>query len=203
MHINEIRERFYKALNAATLVLPVLFWTLVIYAFDEPLVAGLTVAAALIHESGHLLYSLVSGRKTYLYGAFSGFRIRRTEHRSYGDEIMLYLSGALFNLLASLFVLPCVSRSYYALLFLSLNLATAISNLLPIRGQDGYGILRTLLEMKSAGSSMHGLLNGASFVTTAFLSLLSLYLMQKCNGGYWIYSIFILSLFSEMGRTLK
>ena len=202
MHINEIKERFYKVASAVTLALPVLFWTLVIYAFDEPLIAGLTVAAALIHESGHLLYAFISGWEGSFRGALTGFRLQKLKHLCYRDEILLYLSGPLFNVLAALIILPYSTRNYYALLFIALNLATAVSNLLPIRGQDGYGVLRTVLDMKCAGSSAHGLLNGASFFFTSFLSLLSLYLMQKCNGGYWIYAIFILSLFSEMGRTL-
>ena len=43
-----------KIVTVFTEVLSVVFWVLVIFGFDLPYVAVLTIAAALIHELAHL-----------------------------------------------------------------------------------------------------------------------------------------------------
>lgn len=203
MHITEFRALGTKLLRFFNSVLPVIFWILLIFAFDEPCAAVLTAIAALIHESGHLLYLFFTFGEGRLFGALTGFRIQK-KRRGYGDEIKLLLAGPLLNLIfgiASLFAIPLLGE--YAALFSVLNLATAVSNLLPVRGHDGYGIIRAIMDMRYAPSVFYDALEAVSFFLTALLSLVSLYLMDRCDCGYWLYALFIAALISEIKHRLE
>lgn len=203
MHITEFRTFVTKLWRFFNAVLPVLFWILLIFAFDEPCAAVLTALAALIHESGHLLYLLLTSGDGRLIGVLSGFRIQ-IQRRGYTDEIKLLLAGPLFNLIFAIIALfAVVLLGEYATLFSMLNLATAVSNLLPVRGHDGYGIIRAILDMKYAPAAFYNALGGVSFFLTALLSLISLYLMDRCDCGYWLYALFIAALISEINSRLK
>lgn len=205
MHNNEIKRYFSRFLTFVGGVLPILFWLLLIYGFDEPCVAGVTVIAAIIHEAGHEGYVFFKCGLPYsVRGALSGFRIRRKEHFSYCEEIKLYFAGPFANFAAALTSLPflCISRDYIGL-FALINIATAVSNLLPVKGHDGYGIVKTYLEMKETPEIYFSILMAFSFVFVILLCFFSLYLMDRCDGGYWIYGIFIISLISEISNMLK
>jgi hypothetical protein len=71
---------------------------------------------------------------------------------------------------------------------------TAVSNLLPLKGYDGYRILSCLLSLLPAEDVTHRILERLSFSITVALCFVSLYFMARFNGGYWIFFIFILSL---------
>ncbi len=205
MHNNEFTGYFLRFLILIGGFLPILFWLSLIYGFDEPCAAGITVIAAVIHEAGHEAYLLLFGHMSFsLKGVLSGFRINNTARLGYKEEIKLYIAGPAANLIVSIIALPFLNIiNDYGLLFVFINLATAFSNLLPIRGHDGYGIIKTCLEMKEYGNFAFKVLRTVSFISIAVLCLFSLYLMDRYDGGYWIYGIFLLSLISEMSDSVK
>ena len=93
-------------------------------------------------------------------------------------------------LFALLCLFPTPLDKGYIQVFAVLNLATAVSNLLPIEGYDGYGIILTILEAKEASSRSYvilGLVSRAIIMTTCIFSLC---LIDRVNGGYWIFAIF-------------
>ena len=204
MHINE-KRRFITAISSVfTRFLPILFWLLLIYGFDEPYAAGLTVVSAAVHEGAHLLAMHTLNGLGRLSGSLSGMKIRRARQRSYAEEIAILLAGPLSNLAfcaLGFTLMPIFAE--YALHLALINLLTALSNFLPVRGHDGYGILSFLLDARQAGRSLYSLLDALSFSLTAFFSLTALYLMERFDAGYWIWALFTASLLSEIKRAVS
>ncbi len=202
MHINELKTKLLILIKGFERFLPLLFWIFFLYGFDEPYIAGLTVIAAAIHECGHegLLF-LRTGRVSPIKSVLSGMRISANCRLSYRDEMLLYLFGPLANLLAAgvaLLFLPVFGKKVF--LFSVINLASALANLLPVEGYDGYGAIRAAMLLFDAPEHCHRLLSFLSLSTVAFMCFLSLYLMDRLDGGYWIYAVFISALISRFAR---
>jgi hypothetical protein len=205
MQNNEIRRRITKIATFFDRFLAFIFCILVIFAFADAKTGVLTLFAALIHELGHVSYLFISrGRLYFPSGALNGFKIKHTSLLSYPEQILLYASGPLFNLIAALVALPFFGANHgYVELFALINLTTAISNLLPIQGYDGYGIICTFLKWGGLFGSFHKVVYAISFSFTVLLSFISLYLMLRFGSGYWIYAVFFLSVFSTVRAVLK
>ena len=187
---------FVRALNLILSILPVFFWALLIFGIDDSAMGLMTILSAIIHESGHIVWILkVKGSRLTIRGVLSGFRIRANGRMSYDDEIMMYLSGPFANVL--IFLLCCFCGICFGAPlrpFALINLATALSNLLPIKGYDGYGILRTIIAKRDSSGDLERAL---SFLSTALIftfCILSLYLINRLGGGYWIFFIFFFSM---------
>ena len=180
-------------------VLPVFFWGFLIFGFEESEVAVITILCAIIHECGHLLCILLQSGKINLRGAISGFRINTSRIKSYGQEIAIYLCGPLANLISALVLsLPLVSRSDFSETASLLNIATAISNLLPIKGYDGYGILRAVIMRSGSHDKLLYLLERVSSSLIFLLCIFSLYLIDRQGGGYWIFALFFFSMIKSI-----
>ncbi|MBE6644052.1 MAG: hypothetical protein E7612_01580 [Ruminococcaceae bacterium] len=184
--------------------LTLLFWVILTFGFDTPSVAILTVIAALIHEAGHILvlYTLNKSSCALPRAKLSGFRIK-TGILSYKEELYSALAGPLFNLWTGAFSL-LISKSPLLSIFSLLNFMTAISNLLPIKGYDGYKALSCFLMIISRdGSKFESVLRLISFLLSCLLTFFSLFLILKIGEGYWIFFIFFSILFSEIVDNIK
>lgn len=201
----QFNEFFHEYLKYTKALVPILFWLLLIFAFESPEEGCMTILAAVIHESGHVLYThLCLNRPSAPYGALSGLRIKRVGVLSYGDEIMLYLSGPLANLIGTLVALPCYGSSpRFVKDFAVINLLTMLSNLLPIEGYDGYGAIVAIAGSLGKGETLPDILRWISFFFTLLMVLISLYLMYYLNGGYWIYVVFTVSALSFIKKSLN
>ena len=175
-----------KILNFLISILPPLFWGLIIFGFEEPYIAILSIISALIHECGHIIFMERAG---CMRGVLSGFRIKATSMVTYRQKILGYLGGPLANIAVSLALIPFLGSQYLRMLAI-LNLATATSNLLPIEGYDGYGIIKTILESRECPSIAFSILSYVSGGLVLCFTLFSLYLMDRVGGGYWIFAIF-------------
>ena len=179
-------------------ILPIIFWISLIFGFDTPYIAILTIISAAIHELGHCaaIYFL-SGKGARVRGHASGFRIRRTERRSYLDEIIVLLSGPFMNIAICLLVFPFrYFEDGYIRTFAFVNLATGLSNLMPLEGYDGYGALAELL--RSAGKAdfiRH--IEALSFVLSTCVTFIALYLIDRFGEGYWIFGLFFFTVLSK------
>ncbi len=185
-------------------VLPIVFWASLIFGFDSPYIATLTIISALIHEAGHLTALKLIGIKTAdVYGHFSGFRIKYHGMLSYSKEIIILLSGPLANLIIYLVTIPMTNAmNGYLQIFGFINLVTAISNMLPIEGFDGYGILYNFMLLKDQGNHIR-LIELFSLFLTIALTFFSLYLINKFGNGYWIFGIFFFMTMSKLVKTKK
>lgn len=205
MHINEIKATLLKILTVCERLLTLLFLIFLIYGFDEPYTAGLTLIAALIHEGGHEAFLFISGgHGGRIRARLSGFGIKGPSAQSYGKEIMLYLCGPAANfVLAAIFLFLVPALGDYARAGAFINLATGVSNLLPLPGYDGYGIIRTLLDAYAMPSVCYKLLSAAALTVSALVSWFSLYLLSRVGDGYWIYALFISGTLSVISGSLK
>jgi Zn-dependent protease len=135
-------------------------------------------------------------------GVLSGFRIKSEGIGSYRQRILGYLGGPMSNIISSLLFFAFFRGEYFRMLAM-LNMATALSNLLPIEGYDGYGIILSIIEMKECGSLSHRVLTRVSTGLILCFTIFSLYLMDRVGGGYWIFAIFFSFLIKVIDRDIS
>ncbi len=184
-------------------LLPIMLWMTVIFGFDAPYMAVLTVLCALIHECGHIGASMLIGGRAKARTDITGFRIKCSGVRGYKEQISILAAGPTANIAMYLISIPLQdSLCGYIKIFGLLNLATAISNLLPIEQYDGYGIVNEWLTMKQNDRGKC-VLEAISFSFTALMTFLSLYIIAALNSGYWIFCLFFASMLSKMVKLSK
>ena len=195
------RYRVIEILNLLSYsVLPILFWVSIIFGFDTPCIAILTIVAAILHELGHYLAIFCLSGGGQLRGHSSGFRIKQQESLSYRKQIFVLLSGPLLNILIFFICLPFGDRLYgYIKLFGYINAATGVSNLLPLEGYDGYGALRELFRY-FARDDLTFRLEMFSFVMSICMTFISLYLIDRFSEGYWIFGLFFVAVLSKIAN---
>lgn len=181
-------------------LLPMLFWILLIFGFDLPYIAIMTLITAIIHELGHILATCKIIGNFKLKSAIGGLRLSTKIGISYKNEIIISASGPLANLFVFLLLLPFFKFNDYLLTFGIINLLTAFSNLLPIESYDGYRIILSFGMLFGFGDTFIGILQKLSFVLLSLLSFIALYLMKKADVGYWIFFIFIAILIKTITR---
>ena len=190
---------FIKALSES--ILPLVFWVFLIFGFDVPYIAILTIISAIIHEIGHIsAIAFLCDRYEMPVGRIFGFRIKRSGSLSYKGECAILAAGPLINLAVFLLTLPFRSRlDGYIGIFGFVNFATAISNLLPVEGYDGYGIIEQALASKNLTQSLK-ILDLFSFFICVMAIFISLYLIEKADSGYWIFAIFFAMMISKLKK---
>ena len=202
MHNNEIKGKIRSFTKILGTLLPLLFWISLIFSFDSPCVACATLICIGIHELGHVAVIFLLGRSpSRLRGILSGMKIKAI-CPSYREELLTYLGGPLANFTAALAALPFLKNEYAAILF-AVNAATCFSNLLPVEGYDGYGILRCIGECSDSPYRFFRLLGGISLFTTASLTIISLYMMDRLGEGYWIFFVFFVSTLKKLSNLVK
>ena len=190
------RRYILRALRLIIKVLPVSFWLVLLFAFDKPYIAVLTLISAVIHELGHVLALAKFSRGFRFFGVSSGFRLSSESSLSYRAELFTALCGPLANFCVILLLLPFLFLgSYpYASIFCAVNLFTAVSNLVPLEGYDGYRAIACFINRHSESRIHTEILKAISFLLTALIALISLYIIRSFDGGYWIFFIFLASL---------
>ena len=204
MHINEKTAPVSRLFKLAESILTAFFWILVIYGFDSPGIAGITLTAVAIHECGHLLVGGLGGGVGLPRARAFGLAIRTVGVRSYGDELLLYLGGPMANIAVWLITLPCSALldGYIGAVGV-VNLLSGLSNLLPVEGYDGYGVIRTLLDARVAGAIGYRLLSLTSLLFTVTLTFLSLYFIYRVGEGYWIFAVFLRASLKSLSKWLS
>ena len=175
--------------------LAVTFWSLTLFGFDLVYIGVLTVIAALIHEMGHIGAMLILNKSVSSApsGRVYGFRIK-TGVLSYKQEIIVSMAGPFVNILFSILFF---NKNDYLSSFALINLMTATSNLLPIENYDGYRALYATVSLASKKEDLAArVLPKLSFVFSALICFISLYMMLTLGEGYWIFAIFLSSLIS-------
>lgn len=185
----------------AETLFPLIFWVLLIFGFDSPDVAVLTIIAALIHELGHICAIALTRRAAVMRSHVSGFRIRCSAS-GYRDEILTLAAGPLANIMVFFLALPFFGvANGYIMLLGYINLLSGMSNLLPVEGYDGYGILHSIASALNSHTFLR-ILYGFSFFLSILLTFLSLYLILRFGSGYWIFGIFFITLTGKIRKNL-
>ncbi len=206
MHYNERTNAIKVFLKALLHCLPALFWCLLLFSFDTPYIAVISIVCAVIHECGHELYICrKSGKLRMPRGAVNGLKISYDElsRLSYSEEAMLYAAGPLANILSAMLFPIYSSTGEYGACFAIINLTTAISNLIPIKCYDGYGILNAFLKKTLPCHLSQRITETLSFGFTLVLCITSLYFIDRFGESYWIFFVFLASLLSGIAGSLK
>lgn len=176
-------------LNSLKSLLGASFWIILMLSFSDLHMTLNMLLSALLHEAGHVLALLLINKDfSFPRAVSSGFRIKTKSHLSYKEEIFVCAAGPLANIIVSLFLFCCNTE------FAVINLATAVSNLLPLPECDGYKILYDLFSLLFDFEKSAAIMQRVSLVFLAVSVFLSLFLILKLNGGYWIFCIFFILL---------
>lgn len=183
-------------------ILPVVFWLCIIYSFDETIAASITIIAMVIHELGHVICIFFFTKRWQIpKGAFNGLRLTEAKVLSYPKQIMQYSAGVLFNLLAAICMIPWKKTfGDYATLFIILNVATAVSNLFPIEGYDGYRIVELLIEYLALDYIAFRAFEILSFVFIFAMCIFSIFFVYTFGNGYWAMGIFLFASIKKLHK---
>ena len=181
-------------------VLPTLFWVCIMLAFDSPAICILTLSAAAIHEIGHILFAVLikRGDISLPRATLFGLKIDTGRLLSYKEEAIIAAGGPLVNLGVFLLSLPFFSLNEYVSLVGMINLFTAVTNLLPMRGYDGGRIIRAVLLSRYNIGIVDTVSSILTLLTAASLSVISLIVIMLVGEGYWIFAFFFSVLLSEI-----
>ena len=202
---NMTRYRVIELLELlSSSVLPIIFWVSLIFGFDAPYIAILTIIAAILHEIGHIVAIHVFTKgDAKIRGHASGFRIKGNGPISYAREIAVTLSGPATNLAIYLVCIPLGQLlGTYVKMIGYINLATGVSNLLPIEGHDGYGAIRLLLTKRGRTGCIKAL-EIFSFCVCITVTFASLHLIDRFGEGYWIFGLFFCTMLSKLSFFVK
>ena len=204
MHFNKFNRTFLHFCDQISSFLPLLFWILLIYGFADSESASVTILAAVIHELGHELYAFLNRGKTFrLRGTLSGFRIKKSSHASYLFDAGLYAAGPVANLISAALVMAFPLHPTYKSLFITIGLATAASNLFPIEGYDGYGVISSLIKHFGKEERLLPVLQNTSFVFLILITWFSLYIVGKIGDSFWMAGLFLISLIGEVSKRMN
>lgn len=174
------------------------------------------LAAALVHEVGHLLAAGLCGvRITGMRFDLFGARLDLPGLLSYRQELVVALGGPLINLLSVCLILPiwralgypCVGVSAlptdiparFLAYFVPASLGLCAVNLLPVRTLDGGRALSCLLALCFGEAAARYVLSLLSTVVLGALWLLSVYALLRV--GQFL-ALFVFS-FSLLVRALR
>lgn len=192
MNIDKRKKRI-RILAYAERILTLLFFLLLLFGFDAPSLALMTLTSALMHEGGHLLALALLGIRGGRFSArLNGLICTPARPLSYREEIAVAAAGPLTNLGFSLlfFFLRPLGRAFFTS-FALCELFTALSNLIPVRGYDGEKILSAVLSLRGYTGRFSERL---SLLLTVSFVFFSLALIGTVGEGYWIFGVFFVSL---------
>ncbi len=203
MHNNKILKIITFLFRVIIFILPLIFWGLMIFALDTPYAASSTIIAVAVHECGHKAAIFMSGiGHSAIRPVLSGFRIKIAAHSSYNTDILCAAAGPLSNLLLVCFSLPLCLLSLDAYItFAVVNFVTALSNLLPVKGFDGYAILIALAGKSSKENFFISIIETFSFLTVCTFTFMALYFIEKIDEGYWFFFLFFFYLLTEITKS--
>ena len=180
---NHKRHFILKTLDKLTRILPFLFWGLLILGFDEPYSAILTLISAILHEGAHYIAALHFGGAR-VRARLHGFGLSPRGRLSYSEELIVVAAGPLANLAAFALLCPFGRESDYLYALAIINLLTAVSNLIPFAGNDGYRIALAVFSWLGVRGA-EAVLNRLSAILCFIACIFSLYAVSRLNAGYF------------------
>lgn len=153
----------------------------------------LIIAAAVIHELGHLIAMLICNVKMECITVYPfGLDIHTSSQaKSYKHEIFIKSAGILINIIALLFCIPFIDNLYVSFFALS-NIIFAILNIMPISSLDGGGMLENFLLMYIDPLSVNKVMKIVSFIFIIILWIFAMYMLFYTNYNF---SLFAMSLY--------
>lgn len=151
----------------------------------------------LIHELAHLIAAKCLGlslKSIVIYPFGLNLRLNNTILFGICDEMILYFSGPLANIIMALIALPFTSNSIFIYDFYFKNIALFIINLMPIIPLDGGMIFKKLMIYKFGFKMGERVVKALSVILCALLVFFSGYLLHinRFNPSVCIFAAFIL-----------
>ena len=202
MHIHKKSIFLGRFFEICLMLLSGLFWILALFGFDEPTVAIITLIAVAIHEFGHEAMLFVLKKPLRLpFPRADGLKIKSRAFLSYKEEVAVLVGGPFANLMFALTAPLLFPKSELLELFSLINGLTALTNLIPVRGYDGYKIIGAIAEHFEFVSLKRGL-EVCSLLFASAIMLLSLYAIDRLDAGYWIFGVFFIFLIKEVKNSI-
>lgn len=181
-------------------ILPALFWLTLMLAFDSVYICVITCICAAAHEVGHIGAAIAvrHGGVSISKATLTGLKIHTGGILSYKEELIIASGGPIANLVFFLFCLPFFDMNEYFVALGVINLLTAFSNLIPIRGYDGYRIIGSALSLFDMKWRVDDIMSALTVAFSAAATLISLVLLMLVGEGYWFFAIFFAVLLKEI-----
>ena len=193
-------RRFCRFSDKLCHFLFLLFLILILYGFDSRAFAHLSLISAGIHEIAHVLIGVFTAKIDAPRTAFDGLRLPLSLIKSTRTaELLTTIAGPSANLLCALFML---SNSPYLYEFGAISLITAIANLLPCHGNDGYRILDILLS-RGGLSSYSTVLDCLSLFNSAAILFFALFASYQTGSALWLSSVYLVYTVLELEKMRK
>ncbi len=174
--------------------------TLLAWVLTNPLYGVAALAAATLHELGHLFVARLLGI-SFREMSITPFGAALTPADSLGgytDELLVAAAGPFINLFSVLAALPWIQGKGELLSFFVLaSLFLGILNLLPVLGFDGGRMLSCFLSRYIPEATAEKVLCVTSFVTLFFLWSFSVYLLLRVGSSLSLF-VFSCSLFCRL-----
>ena len=160
----------------------------------------LMLLSAFIHETGHILaLKIYKIRiKALVLGLFGGTIFLENKLVSYRRDIVISLSGSLFNLLFAFILFFFVRYRFTPMLFFFFlsNFSYGVFNLLPISALDGGQALRSAMLIKKEPYEAERLIGFVSRLTLFLLAIGGLYLVKLSSFNISLF-VLVLLLYAE------
>ncbi len=172
-----------------------LFLVLVCYFNRNLEIMLLSYSVIFFHELAHLAAAKIIGLKASHITLFPfGVNLKLKNSLVYGiaDEILLYLSGPLFNIIMALISIPMIDKGRYWELFYINNLSLFIFNILPIVPMDGGIVLKKIISRGVGYRRSEILLKTISVFLIIVIMVFEINLLIKNNFNF---SILLVSVF--------
>lgn len=178
---------------------------LVLIFGDNSVYTMIALAAAAVHEAGHLIAAAALGVKlgSFSLGLFGARLGLAVPLYSYKREWLLCAAGPALNLLtggAAYYIYRCCGSSEklkYVLFFAIASFFLAVLNLLPIKNFDGGRMLLCLAAPKIGIYSAEKITEILSFAFVLLIWVMSLYLMLRVGSSLALF-VFSSALFAEL-----
>lgn len=194
-------RRFFVFSDKLCRFLFLFFLVLILYGSDSMAFAHLSLICAVIHETAHVMAGvLTEARFKAPRGAYDGLRLPLELIKSSRfSELIIISAGPASNLLCAFFML---SESAYLYEFGAISLISALANLIPCHGNDGYRILNVLLS-KDADNRHSLALDYLSLFNSATILFFSLFMSYRTGCALWLSSVYLIYTLLELEKTRK
>ena len=165
--------------------IPTIIMLVFMFLLDFSPFVLLMLAAALLHELGHIAAMLICGVNIERITVYPfGFDIRTSSHvKSYKHELLIKSAGILINITVLLICVP-FTDSLYISFFMMSNTVLALLNILPVSSLDGGGMLECLLLMYINPPAVIKIMKAVSFVFIVILWIIAVYILFYTNYNF-------------------
>lgn len=149
----------------------------------------ISYATIFLHEIAHLIAALGIGlvpSHISLLPFGTNLKLKSSFVYSLSNEIILYMSGPLFNIILCLLISPFIQKSHIIQLFYNNSIALFLFNILPILPMDGGVVLKKILAHRIGSRRGEIILRIVSGILILFLIMIEIYLLIKNNFNFSI-----------------